>query len=334
MRRLLVLVALTFVSGGCGAAENDPKLAEAIDQTEATGSSLIAVDATGSDGEIKCEGAARYERARLRLTCNSAAGSYAVVAIGNTTYMRGDLLGIVSAGDKWVKYTDDESIGTRFSPRSLLRMLRGASEEMRRLGEEDVRGVETVRYRLDVNCDRVNVFDCDGATTPVEVWIGDDGLVRRIWIEEESNAGAIEFYDFGADVAVDPPPAGDVEDLYASGGRQRCSETHGAPISVEQALAALRRSDFDASEPYCLASIAVLGATNAAGSPGLLSCFLAPRAPDGAPTTTRRRGVDGGDAQVELHNFTCAILADSPSREATIARLEAAFAELERTARP
>ena len=333
MRRLLALVALTLVSSGCGAAENDPNLAEAIAQTEATGSSLIAVEATGSDGEITCVGAAVYERGRLRLMCESAAGSYAIVAIGDTTYMRGDLLGIASGGDKWLKYTDDQSIGTTFSPRSLLRMLRGASEEMRRLGEEDVRGIETVHYRLDVNCDQAKLFDCDGPTTPVEVWIGDDGLVRRIWIEEESNSGAIEFYDFGADVAIDPPPAGEVEDLYASGGRERCSETHGAPISVEQALAALRGREFDPSEPYCLTSIAVLGATNAAGSPALLSCFLAARAPDGAPTTTRRRGVDGGDAQLELHNLTCTILADSPAREATIDRLEAVFAELQRTAR-
>ena len=96
MRRLLALVALTLVSSGCGPAEKDPNLAEAIDQTEATGSSLIAVEATGSDGEITCVGAADYEHRRLRLACDSAAGGYAMVAIGDTTYMRGDLLGIAS----------------------------------------------------------------------------------------------------------------------------------------------------------------------------------------------------------------------------------------------
>jgi hypothetical protein len=43
---------------------------------------------------------------------------------------------------------------------------------------------------------------------------------------------------------------------------------------------------------------------------------------------------DGADIRLSLHNLECALLADSPTGQEKIGRLEAVFAELERTVRP
>jgi hypothetical protein len=216
-------------------------------------------------------------------------------------------------------------------------MLRDASQETRRVGEEDVRGVGTVRYRLEVDCEQAELFDCDGTTTPVDVWVGDDGLVRRISLEE-SGSGTIEFYDFGIDVAIEAPPAEQLHDLGAALGARECAPGFGRPILLTQALDAVRGQGFTVpGEVECTGSIAAFGNADAAGAferEGQIHCFLLESSAAGAPTAVRREGTDGADAELALHNLTCTILADSPTGEEKIDKLEAAFAELERTARP
>ncbi len=101
-----------------------------------------------------------------------------MIAIGRETNVRGDIFGMGSA-TKWTKIENDETLTAEISPQRVLAMLRSATQDTRRLGEEIVRGVDTVRYRLEVDCEQADL-DCDGATAPVEVWVGEDGLVRRI----------------------------------------------------------------------------------------------------------------------------------------------------------
>jgi hypothetical protein len=157
MRQLLLAVAaVVLVATGCGAAENEPNLAAAIEKTEAAGSSLIAIDGTDVEGgkrvEIRCRGKADYERKRLQFSCDGGGRVFEMLALAGTTYLRGDLLGFRD-GSKWLKLTDEsDNYATEFSPPRLLAMLRGASQETTRTGEEDVRGVPTVRYRLEVDC--------------------------------------------------------------------------------------------------------------------------------------------------------------------------------------
>ena len=73
-RLLLAVAAIAIVGVGCGAAENDPNLAAAVEKTEAAGSSLIAVDAIetedGKPVEIRCDGKADYDRKRIHFACD------------------------------------------------------------------------------------------------------------------------------------------------------------------------------------------------------------------------------------------------------------------------
>jgi hypothetical protein len=340
MRQLLgVFAAVVFVAG-CGAAEDEPNLTAAIEKAEAAGSSLISIEGTAVEDsetiEFACTGKADYDRERTQIACQGT-DDYEMIGIGTTSYVRGDFFGFGGAGSKWVKFADEDALG-QFSPTHLLAMLRGASEEIRRVREEEVRDVETVHYRLEVECEQQELFDCAGVTAPVDVWIGDDGLVRRIGIEEQSSSGTIEFYDFGVEVVVEPPPGGQVVDLRgASVGT--CGRDFGRPIDASRAAAVLRGHGFSIStDTDCAGSFAALGNTDAGMEAwereGQLHCFVYRSSPSGAPVSVRRRGADGADAELALHNVVCTILADSPTGEEKVDRLEAAFAALEHTVRP
>ena len=248
-------------------------------------------------------------RAGSELGCDvGGSAAYEFIAIGKATFIRGDLLGVASVGsEKWTKYSDEEGLGATFTPQQLLSTLRAASEETRRIGEEDVRGVETVRYQLEVDCDQEDLVHCDGETAPVDVWVGADGLVRRISIDDRSVSATIEFYDFGADVDVEAPPADQVQDLDVLGNPRPCSDTQGDPISVGRTLGALRANGFEVEEPDCATLIATFGATSVSGNGGT---FVLPvrgatwrRAHDAPPPRRRPCGRRADAAESHLCNL-------------------------------
>lgn len=131
-------------------------------------------------------------------------------------------------------------------PRQMIDQIRAVSGEVKRQGTEAVRGVETTRYRAEVDIRRYPdrlpeaqreqarvaveklVQQTGNDTYPITLWIGDDDLVRRVRIEYDfdmpgqqeraSFSMTMEFYDFGARVNVAPPPAKDVQDLAELAG--------------------------------------------------------------------------------------------------------------------
>jgi hypothetical protein len=130
-------------------------------------------------------------------------------------------------------------------PSQMLRYLRGASSGVKEVGEEEVRGAETTQYHANVDLrksveqsiDEVpqelrsgvrasveRVIELTGTSKiPVDVWIDDDGRARRIAMEYDVSVpgGAskvhldlkMDFFEFGVEVDVEPPPAGEVVDI-------------------------------------------------------------------------------------------------------------------------
>ena len=184
------------------------------------------------------------------------------------------------------------SVRSQLSPQQLLTTLRAASEETSAIGEETVRGVETVHYRLDVDCEKEQFFDCEG-TSPAEVWIDEEGLVRRVWID----GATIEFLDFGTEVEIEAPPVEEVVDLDSLVGEKECVPAFGEPVGLDGARVAIGKQGFTLDDPICtgnLASFGNAGATAGAFSrEGQLFCFVRASPPQGAPTSARRRGTDG-----------------------------------------
>jgi hypothetical protein len=129
----------------------------------------------------------------------------------------------------------------------ILKLLDQAGD-LQTVGTEQVRGADTTHYRgnLDLASALAEVsaderakaeselgkvgIDPSMATVPVDVWIGTDGLVRRVQIGVqglESTASTtagndlggtftMEFYDFGQPVAITVPPADQVFEVDPS----------------------------------------------------------------------------------------------------------------------
>lgn len=130
-------------------------------------------------------------------------------------------------------------------PAQTLQYLRAASTGVKEDGSATVRGVETTRYTgrldfrkaLDAGLEKLELSPAErqraragmkwmldqlGANgVPFEVFVDGDGLLRRMTMhmnmtvegEEMSMKMLIDYFDFGVDVDVEAPPAGDVSDV-------------------------------------------------------------------------------------------------------------------------
>ena len=179
-----------------------------------------------------------------------------------TIYMRSAAFAAILPGAKrWLKL-DVEKAGKTAGidlgalaqqgqdPTQTLRYLKAASGAVERVGEEDVRGVKTTGYKATIDLRRypelvpakdraparaaieqvIELLGTDKA--PVEVWIGEDGIVRRLkqkvsapippGRERSTIEQQVDFFDFGTPVDVRLPPADEVQDatdLVAAGLR-------------------------------------------------------------------------------------------------------------------
>ena len=341
---LLAVAATTALLVGCGAAENDPNLAASIRKTEALGSGRF--DANGSVREngnavsLSCNGSADYDRKRVHVRCEyEGAGAFEAIAIRNDLYMRGDAAFGSGSTDKWVKETQDlgeDNALANLSPQHIFTLLRNASSQTERVGDEDVRGDETTRYRLTVDCESADLA-CD-SSAPVDVWIADDGTVRRIALEDDDGEVTFEFFDFGTEVAVDPPPADQVEDLSDAVKPHPCGGAEAGPISVPEAIATLKANGFDVSDEgvECFGNMAGSISNSSSGdTEPPVSCVVLLTAPSagGAPTFELGPVTDIGIKPIveEVANIRCWLFADA-ERTAARDRLDAAFSEFERMA--
>ena len=240
-------------------------VAKAAEATNSAGGFKLTIDGTydvpgaGQKLPMKGSGALDPQRKRGRLTFESAGaigggGKIEQIFEGDVIYMRTPAAAQqLGAKKPWLRVDvkqagqalgiDPARLGQLGSndPRQMLDQIRAVSGEVEKLGEERVRGVDTTRYRAEVDIRRYpdrlppaqreqarvaveKLVEQTGSDTyPMTLWIGDDDLVRRVRIEYEFEipgqkeradfSMTMEFFDFGAPVDVSPPPAKDVQDL-------------------------------------------------------------------------------------------------------------------------
>lgn len=94
--------------------------------------------------------------------------------------------------------------------------MRDGAREVEEAGSEDVRGTPTTRNTTTLDLSGAEGRDEEGLpeTVPTEVWIDEDGLVRRIRQRLPVGEGGdvdytLELYDFGVQATVQPPPEED-----------------------------------------------------------------------------------------------------------------------------
>jgi hypothetical protein len=175
-------------------------------------------------------------------------GELTQIIDGNVIYTRWPAL---TGDDHWLKMdldavagqTGSPGLNSQSDPSLMLEWLRGASASITRVGEEDVRGTATTHYRAAVDLRQIAdtapadqrealrasidqlVAQTGASTMPMEVWIDGDGVARRVAVKFEfsqSSAASMEmrmeFYDFGSDVRVTPPPPRQTVDWAAASG--------------------------------------------------------------------------------------------------------------------
>jgi hypothetical protein len=120
---------------------------------------------------------------------------------------------------------------TQFQPGDLLGMLTSEGAKIQKLGPATVDGAATTHYRVTI--DLAKVLQSKGLTSPLlngitaqmktatsEVWIGKDGLVRRVKVSYNVPHGAtpmrmamtMSLYDYGAHLSIAAPPSSQVFD--------------------------------------------------------------------------------------------------------------------------
>ena len=141
------------------------------------------------------------------------------------------------AGKKWLKL-DPQVFGGggeigQSDPNGSLDALKGAKGDVKRVGSEKVRGTSTTRYRVDIDAEqavnsapeeqRAEVRNSIGAlgsrTIPADVWVDGKGRLRKVRLRVAASSSntkgsvAFEYFDLGARVNVEAPPASEVVDF-------------------------------------------------------------------------------------------------------------------------
>lgn len=202
--------------------------------TRAVGSGRFEIIFGGDGFDVATTGEFSGDRTRLvqRFGDDEAgAGELESVTEGSIVYLRGPLTDVFgNEGDRWLRFDSsglldgvDPSALLSGGPSSLgvesLGVLDGEFGEVSELGTEEVRGVATEHYRIEVDLSGVDQPAVPTAddTLPVELWVGEDGLVRRIRLlaadlapevadGAPADAGVtVEFFDLGADITIDVP---------------------------------------------------------------------------------------------------------------------------------
>jgi hypothetical protein len=186
---------------------------------------------------------AKLENASIREVALEQNGDYVI-------YMRlGFLASQLPGGKQWIKLDLSKlgksagldlgklMSGSQFQPSDLLSMLKAEGAKVQKVGPATIDGAATTHYKVRV--DLAKALQAKGLTSPLlsglaaklkavseNVWVGKDGLVRRVRFAENLPQAAarvgmtMDLYDYGAHVTIAAPPSSAVFDatLFAQQG--------------------------------------------------------------------------------------------------------------------
>jgi hypothetical protein len=169
-----------------------------------------------------------------------------VIQDGTTMYIRYDVDVDVPGMDEWMSVDIAEAgvdaseigggSGLGTGPTSYLETLRGAGADVVEAGRAEIDGVPVTRYEgasdprvaleradPDRRADLESLFESTGMDTamPFVAWVDDDGVLRRMQLTMEMRTDGLsmtatvtsDYFDFGADITIDLPPADEVTEM-------------------------------------------------------------------------------------------------------------------------
>lgn len=230
--------------------------------TRAAGSARVAMLVTLSSGSttvmtMKGAGVVGFEPSAaamsLRISGDKSLGLIdgmvmRELLVDGATYIQSPLFaGISGSGKQWVK-VDLGALGTdagpagvgssQSDPALMLDYLRGVTSSISEVGTDAIRGERTTRYHGEMSMQKAfaklpadqrkrlqAALDAMPERTPIDVWVDDDGRVRRIEVaidmiasgQKVTSTARVDYYDFGVHVDLKAPPASQVTDLGGLG---------------------------------------------------------------------------------------------------------------------
>ncbi|MDP1819264.1 MAG: hypothetical protein Q8K58_05145 [Acidimicrobiales bacterium] len=138
---------------------------------------------------------------------------------GAAVYLKIPMLAEVLGSSGWVASTDGadrvQGLASAAVPDGLgfLDVLLAVEDDVEPLGRARVRDAATTRLRATVDLGAADGHprppELDLGVVPLEAWIDDDGLVRRLVLDAGDGAAAtLELYDYGAPLDIEIPPLG------------------------------------------------------------------------------------------------------------------------------
>lgn len=247
MRRALALLLLALPLTACGGdvTSIDPVAAAASKTENIAGAHFVMnarIAAEGQTVEFKGPGEIADHGKKMHMRMTMPAGilgmkdltgknvTFEAISSGKEFYFRGGPFAQL-AGATWVVMGDDDpsfDLGQN-DPSKMLEYLRAVSK-VEEKGSEAVRGVQTTHYEARLQIDQVaDKVSPEAARAleqlstglgtdeiPIEVWVSDDGLVRKLTMNWHPAQGSfvldMELFGFG-DVDIDVPGASETVNL-------------------------------------------------------------------------------------------------------------------------
>jgi hypothetical protein len=258
---LLLAAVISVVAPACGESASAQEIvAGAADATNEAGTSKLTINIKTKVGDqevnVATEGLIDYANERGRLTMDLAAlglpgasGTMEMLLMGKVIFMKLPPQGLPAElqAKPWVRL-DIEKLAQRegfnlgsldqlrnSNPTNTLEYLRGAADDVTEVGSEKIRGEDTTHYKATLDLTKAGeaepkakeaideaIKQLGTSTIPVEVWIDDEGRLRRMRYDMDLSKSPqakesgqqlgnlhldMELYDFGTKVDVSEPPA-------------------------------------------------------------------------------------------------------------------------------
>jgi hypothetical protein len=245
-------LATVLVAAGISAvALRSPDTKDLSSVLTSTPSTAHITGSTVKDGAVmtRYEGDLDLAGKRFALSITTQGTTVRLITIGKDTWFG---TGLSTQARPWVHSTSALAGATsKLDPTRLYQELRSAGATVTALGQAEVDGVSTTRYRV--------VLDKPGEDTVFqggsgEVFVDDAGYVRRMVETADGAVTTAEFSDFGKPVTITPPPADQVQeqpDLSSFGGpgaSTSCTGAQATPTAPPPSGFGVRVH----TEPYCV----------------------------------------------------------------------------------
>lgn len=225
-------------------------IVQAVDTTVEEGSAAfdatVVVDSAEFSDQLQSSGVVDFEGDRRQLDIGTPAGDIrALITTDGILVSLGEGSGWVRADPRDLQGTPLEAYGLATlplqDPSVNLNLLRGTTEDVTEVGQEDIDGESTTHYEVVVDVEaaaaQADPAAADairsaggqaGGTLPMQVWIDESSRIRRIEHRTELSEtelvqgqaeGAIEvtidLSDFGTDAPIEEPDESQVVDVDA-----------------------------------------------------------------------------------------------------------------------